>query len=102
MELLIGAEVESLPELKKNVRISNRVGLHARPAAVFVKAANFFKAEIAVEKEGREVDAKSILGILSLGIEQDSIITIKATGEDAEQALQRLVDLVNNKLGESE
>jgi len=67
---------------------------------MFVQTANKFKSDIKVEKEGREVDAKSILGILSLAVEFNHIITIKTNGEDAEKALKELVELVNSKFGE--
>ncbi|MGC8937270.1 MAG: HPr family phosphocarrier protein [Candidatus Methanomethylicaceae archaeon] len=82
------------------VKLINKVGLHARPATLFVETAKNFKSEIKVEKDGREVDAKSILGILSLGAECGSIITIKANGDDAEDALKALVELVKNKFWE--
>jgi len=91
-----------LPELKESVKILNKVGLHARPAATFVKVANCYTSEILIEKDGKTVNAKSIIGVLSMGIEQNTVITIKARGEDAEQALRALVSIVNNKLGESE
>lgn len=82
------------------VILQNKVGLHARPAALFVQTAKKFKSEIKVEKDGLEANAKSILDILSLGAEQGSPITIKVNGEDAEIALKSLVDLVNSKFGE--
>jgi phosphotransferase system HPr (HPr) family protein len=89
-----------MTQVEATVKLLNEVGLHARPAAMFVQTANKFKSDIKVEKEGREVDAKSILGILSLAAEFNHIITIKANGEDAEKALKELVELVNSKFGE--
>lgn len=89
-----------MTQFQETVRLLNKVGLHARPAAMFVQTANKFKSDIKVEKEGREVDAKSILGILSLAAEFNDIITIKTNGEDAEKALKELVELVNSKFGE--
>jgi phosphocarrier protein len=89
-----------LPEIKQQVKLQNKVGLHARPAAVFVKTALEFKATITVEKDGKEVDAKSIISILSLGAEQNHLVTIKATGDDAENAIKKLVELVDTKFGE--
>jgi len=86
--------------ISETVILKNRVGLHARPAALFVQTANKFRSEIRVEKDGREVDAKSILGILSLGAECGNVITIKVNGEDAEEALKALVELVESKFGE--
>jgi phosphotransferase system HPr (HPr) family protein len=92
--------MKHLSEIKQTVRLLNKVGLHARPAAMFVQTANTFKSEIKVDKEGKEVDAKSILGILSLAVECNDEVTIKANGEDAEDAIRKLVDLVNSKFGE--
>ena len=82
------------------VKLLNKVGLHARPAALFVETAKKFRSDIRVEKDGKEVDAKSILGILSLGAEYGSVITIKVNGEDADEALKALVKLVNDRFGE--
>ena len=91
---------DELTQLQATVKLLNKVGLHARPAAMFVQTANKFRSDIKVEKEGREVDAKSILGILSLAAELNDVVTIKANGEDAENALKELVELVNSKFGE--
>lgn len=88
--------------VEAKVTLLNKVGLHARPASIFVQTAKKFKSEIRVEKDGKEVDAKSILGVLSLGAECGNIITIKVNGEDAEEALKTLVELVNNRFGEKE
>ncbi len=91
-----------MARVQATVKLLNKVGLHARPAAMFVQTANKFKSDIKVGKKGesREVDAKSILGILSLAAEFNDVITIKANGEDAEKALKALVELVNSKFGE--
>lgn len=88
--------------VQATVKLLNKVGLHARPAAMFVQTANKFKSDIKVEKKGeeREVDAKSILGILSLAAEFNDVIIIKANGKDAEEALKKLVELVKSKFGE--
>lgn len=83
-----------------NVILKNKVGLHARPAALFVQTAKKFKSKIRVIKGDLEADAKSILEILSLGAEQGDNITIEAIGEDEEIALKTLVELINNKFGE--
>jgi phosphocarrier protein len=82
------------------VQLLNKVGLHARPAAMFVKAAINCKSDINVEKDGREVDAKSIFGILSLGVDQFDFVKIKAQGIDAKVAVDNLITLVKNKFGE--
>lgn len=73
------------------LKITNRVGLHARPAALFVQTANRFKSDIQVcNGNGTVANAKSILGVLALGIKQGSEITIRAMGEDGEQAIAAL------------
>jgi phosphocarrier protein HPr len=82
------------------VTLLNKVGLHARPAAMFVQTASKYKSKIKISKEEKEVDAKSILGVLSLAAFHNDKIKIKAEGEDAEEALKQLIDLVNNKFGE--
>ena len=86
--------------LEATLKLTNKVGLHARPAALFVQTAKKFKSNIMVKKDDKEVDAKSILGVLSLGAECGSVITIKVNGEDADEALKALVKLINDKFGE--
>ena len=78
----------------------NQIGLHARPTTAFVQKANEFKSSIWIEKDERHVNAKSLLGVLSMGIVQDTEITIIADGVDEENALAELVDLVTNKLND--
>nr|MBC7244839.1 HPr family phosphocarrier protein [Chloroflexota bacterium] len=82
--------------------VRHKVGLHARPAAMFVQTAKQFKSEILVRKDEREANAKSILSILTLGVNQGSVITVKANGEDEEQALKALQELVEANFGEAE
>lgn len=89
-----------MPEVK--IIVNHKVGLHARPAATFVKAANQFKSNIQVATVERSVNAKSILSVLTLGVNQGTEITINAEGEDAETALQALVALVEDNFGEAE
>ncbi|MCD6427507.1 MAG: HPr family phosphocarrier protein [Caldisericaceae bacterium] len=86
--------------LKKDFIIQNKVGLHARPASLFVQTANKFKSNITVEKDGNKVNAKSILGILSLGAEKGAHITIEIEGEDEEAAMQALTQLIGSNFGE--
>jgi phosphocarrier protein len=81
--------------------VEHKVGLHARPAALFVQTAKKFKSDILVRKDEREVNAKSILSLLGLGANQGAVITIKANGEDEGAALKALQDLVENNFGES-
>ncbi|MFS8636784.1 MAG: HPr family phosphocarrier protein [Gemmatimonadota bacterium] len=87
-------------EHERTVRIRNKYGLHARPAAEFVKLANRFQSDIWVKKEEMQVNGKSIMGVMMLAAEFGSEITIRACGEDAEQALEELADLVSRGFGE--
>jgi len=80
--------------------VRNKVGLHARPAAQFVQAAKQFKSDILVSKDDLEVNAKSILSILTLGVSQDTVIRVKADGEDEEEAVKTLQQLVETNFGE--
>jgi len=82
------------------VPIVNTLGLHARPAAEFVKTAGRFSSEVTVVKDGVEVNGKSIMGMLMLAAECGSSLTIRARGEDAESALDALRDLVASGFGE--
>ena len=79
----------------KEVVVQNQVGLHARPATFFIQKANEFKSSIWVEREDRKVNAKSLLGVLSLGITKGLTITIIADGPDEEDAVNNLVDLIS-------
>ena len=78
----------------KDVVVQNQVGLHARPATFFIQKANEFKSSIWIEKEERRVNAKSLLGVLSLGILGGATIRIIADGADEEEAVESLVKLV--------
>lgn len=80
----------------KDVTVQNQVGLHARPATFFIQKANEFKSSIWVEKEERRVNAKSLLGVLSLGIMGGTDIRIIADGSDEEHAVEGLVKLVES------
>lgn len=80
----------------KEVVIKNQVGLHARPASYFIQKANDFKEEIKISKDEREVNAKSLLGVLSLGITRGSSVTISAVGENEEAAVEALVQLIES------
>jgi len=90
-----------------DIVVNNKVGLHARPAALFVQSALKFSSEINVscedpkEKKNRKANAKSILGILTLGVFQGMMIHIEAEGEDEEEAVKALKELVENNFGES-
>ncbi len=80
----------------KEVLVENQVGLHARPATFFIQKANEYKASIWVEKEERRVNAKSLLGVLSLGIVGGTTIKIIADGSDEAEAVDSLVALVKS------
>jgi phosphocarrier protein HPr len=80
--------------VERVVPIVNPLGLHARPAAEFVKVASGFRAEIQVEKDGMQVNGKSIMGVMTLAAECGSALLIRASGDDAEVALTALADLV--------
>ena len=82
--------------VSKEVVISNQVGLHARPATFFIQKANSYKSSIWVEKEDRRVNAKSLLGVLSLGITKGTTITLIADGGDEVEALNGIEELVTN------
>ena len=84
----------------KDVTVENQVGLHARPATFFIQKANSYKSVIWVEKDERRVNAKSLLGILSLGISQGMNITIIADGQDETEAVEGLAELINSGLAE--
>ncbi len=84
--------------LSKEVVVCNQVGLHARPATFFIQKSNEFKAGIWVEKNDRRVNAKSLLGVLSLGITKGTQITIIADGSDEEEALDALARLIGGEI----
>ena len=76
------------------VKISNSTGLHARPATLLVKKASSFKSDISIESNGKKVNAKSLIGILSLGATKDTEITVITSGEDEVEAVNELVKLI--------
>jgi phosphocarrier protein len=86
--------------ISRSVTIRNSVGLHARPATFFVQKANSFKSSIWVEKEDCRVNAKSLLGVLSLGITKGTEITLIADGADENAAIDGLAELVDGEFGE--
>ena len=86
--------------VSRSVTIQNNVGLHARPATFFIQKANSYKCSIWVEKEDCRVNAKSLLGVLSLGISKGTTITLIADGSDEAEAVDGLTELVNSGLGE--
>ncbi len=93
-------QLDTSEGLSQKMVILNRYGLHARPASKFVKLASRFKSSIYVEKDGEEVNGKSIMGLMMLAAGEGSHILVKATGPDAREALDELQKLVNEKFGE--
>jgi phosphocarrier protein len=88
-----------MPE--REVKIINKLGIHARPAAEIVKTAGKFKSEITIVRDDLEVNAKSIMGVMMLAAENGATIALRAIGDDAEAALDALSAVIANKFGES-
>ena len=86
--------------ISKEVTIKNSVGLHARPATYFIQKANTYKSSIWIEREDRKINAKSLLGVLSLGIVKDTVVTLKADGADEKDALDGLCALIDSAFDE--
>ena len=86
--------------MTRDFMVGNKLGIHARPAAMFVKTANRFSCDIFVEKDGEKVNGKSIMGLLMLAAGPGSKLTVHAQGQDASQALAELVTLIKRKFGE--
>jgi phosphocarrier protein HPr len=86
--------------MTKDFHVSNKLGIHARPAAMFVKTANRFSCDIFVEKDGEKVNGKSIMGLMMLAAGPGSKVTVYAHGHDAPQALAELETLINRKFDE--
>ena len=84
----------------KEATVNNQVGLHARPATFFIQKANEFKSSIWVEKDERRVNAKSLLGVLSLGIVKGTEIALIADGPDEEEAVAALAELISSDFSE--
>lgn len=82
------------------VTIVNKYGLHARPAAEFVKLANRFRADVWIRKDEVEVSGKSIMGVMMLAAECGSVVHVRAAGDDAREAVDALGELIRNRFGE--
>jgi phosphocarrier protein HPr len=87
-------------EVTREMTVSNKLGVHARPAAMFVKIANRFESEIYVEKDGETVNGKSIMGLMMLAAGPGSKLSIRANGQDAAQAVNELEALLKRKFDE--
>ncbi len=90
----------AVQKIEKEIPIVNRLGLHARPAAMFVRIASRYRSEIWVSKEGEEVNGKSIMGLMMLAAGQGSKLRIRCEGLDAEKAMEELEALINAKFNE--
>ena len=86
--------------VSREMAITNSIGLHARPATFFIQKANTFKSSIWIEKDDRKVNAKSLLGVLSLGIAKGMVVTLVAVGQDEVAAVECLIQLVQSGLAE--
>src|SRR5262249_44818488 len=86
--------------IEKEIAIVNRLGLHARPAAMFVRIASRHRSEVWVSKEGEEVNCKSIMGLMMLAAGQGSKLRIRCEGPDAEKAIEELEELINARFNE--
>ena len=86
--------------VERKIEVINKLGLHARPAAMLVQSASKFKSEIKMQKEDLEANAKSILSVMMLAAEMGSFVIIKAEGEDEQQAAEAIAQLFEEKFGE--
>jgi phosphocarrier protein HPr len=86
--------------IRREVKVTNRLGLHARAAARFVHTANKYRSRITLGRDSRSMDGKSILGILLLAAAQGSVLTVTADGEDEQAAVAALADLIGSRFGE--
>jgi len=91
---------EMTHDVERQFTIINELGMHARAATRFVQVANRYRAEVDVEKDGQTVNGKSIMGVLMLVAAQGTVIKVRARGEDAEEAVAALAELITNKFGE--
>ena len=87
-------------KIEKEIMVINRLGLHARPAAMFVRIASRYRSEIWVEKEGEQINGKSIMGLMMLAAGQGSKLLVQCEGPDADKAMEELEDLINRRFNE--
>ncbi len=91
-----------MARVTKKLEIQNKLGLHARAAALFVQTVNKFSSQVTVSNDGQIADGRSIMGMLTLGATQGSKIQVEAIGEDAEKALRAIEKLLDNRFNEAE
>ncbi|HEX5127656.1 MAG TPA: HPr family phosphocarrier protein [Rhodocyclaceae bacterium] len=87
---------------RAETEIANRLGLHARPSAKLTQLATQFRSDIWLERQGRRVNAKSIMGVMMLAAAQGTRLTVETDGDDAEEALQAIITLITSRFGERE
>ena len=100
MGLLNRRTTGSSQKIEKEITIINRLGLHARPAAMFVRIASRYRSEVWVEKEGEQINGKSIMGLMMLAAGQGSKLTIRCEGADADKVMEELEELIRQKFNE--
>ena len=88
--------------INHNIEIINKLGMHARAAAQFVQIASGFNSHIEIEKDGRKVNGKSIMGVMMLAAGKGSEVILYADGEDESESIEKLVELINNRFNEDE
>jgi len=88
--------------MKVDIEIINKLGLHARASTKLTQTASQFKSEIWIERNGRKVNAKSIMGVMMLAASKGSMVSLEAQGSDEKAAIQALVELIQNRFGEAE
>ena len=88
--------------ISRDFTINNKLGLHARPSAQITQAASRYAAEVWIAKNGRRVNAKSIMGVMMLAAGQGSVLTVEADGPDEAQAIEALAELIDSRFGEAE
>jgi phosphocarrier protein HPr len=91
-----------MSKVSKKLEIKNKLGLHARAAALLVQTVNRFSAQVTVSKDGQITDGRSIMGVLTLAATQGSQIQVEANGEDAERAVRAIERLIDNKFNEND
>ncbi len=100
MGLLNRRSASAGQKIEKEITIINRLGLHARPAAMFVRIASRYRSEVWVEKEGERINGKSIMGLMMLAAGQGSKLIIQCEGADADRAMEELEELIQKKFNE--
>jgi phosphocarrier protein HPr len=91
-----------LSKIVKKLEIKNKLGLHARAAALLVQTVNRFSAQVTLTKDGQTIDARSIMGVLTLAATQGSKVQVEASGRDAEQAMRAIERLIDKRFNENE